>query len=198
MDPVTAALLAAAIGSKMYGIKEQKEAFGDVRRKRNAAYKRAADKKKILTDKALENAKKTRSKFAKETVDDAVEANTAELTEEFSQLPNTEFAATTPAGNDPRIITTAANAANSKALGDINRYAADSANMTALTSAFSSPEQQAAALMNRSKIMEQARQQQALAQILGLEMGELSPYSENAEIAKGLGDILLTASMGVA
>ena len=67
--------------------------------------------------------------------------------------------------------------------------------MTALNSAFRSPEQMNAAMMNRSMILEKARQQQALAQILGLQMGEFDPHSTEANLSKGIGDILLAASM---
>jgi hypothetical protein len=52
-----------------------------------------------------------------------------------------------------------------------------------------------ASMMNRSMILEKARQQQALAQILGLQMGEFDPYSKEADLSKGLGDILMMASM---
>jgi len=196
MDPATIALIIAAVGSKLYGTHKQNEKYKDVRRDRRNAFAAAEAKRKKLTDEALLKAKDTRSKYQKNNVDDAVALNTEALTEEFSHLPNTDFGGVLPASNaEPSIITNAKNTANTAALKDINRYAGDTANLSALSSAFRSPEQMNASMMNRSMILEKARQQQALAQILGLQMGEFDPYSKEADLSKGLGDILMMASM---
>jgi hypothetical protein len=197
MDPVTIALIAAAFGSKLYGTHKQNEKYKDVRRDRRNAFATAEAKRKKLTDEALLRAKETRSKYQKRNVDDAVANNTEALTKEFAQLPNADFTGGVLPGRsaEPSIITNARNTANTAALKDINRYAGDTANMAALSSAFRSPEQMNAAMMNRSMILEKARQQQALAQILGLQMGEFDPYSMEADLSKGLGDILMMASM---
>jgi hypothetical protein len=189
-------LLALAAAFKGYGTYRQNEKYKDVRRDRRNAFAAAETRRKKLTDEALLKAKETRSKYQKSNVDDAVALNTEALTEEFSHLPNTDFGGVLPASNaEPSIITNAKNTANTAALKDINRYAGDTANLSALSSAFRSPEQMNASMMNRSMILEKARQQQALAQILGLQMGEFDPHSMEADLSKGLGDILLAASV---
>jgi hypothetical protein len=191
-----AILLALAAGAKIHGTGKQQEKYADVKRGRNRVYADSVAKRKKLTDEALASAKNTRSKYAKSEVDSAVANNTEELTKNFSQLPNSEMLSPSPIShNEPSVITTASNKANSKALGDIQRYAGDTAGMTALTSAFSSPDQNSTAMMNRADIMDKARKQRELAQILGLRMDEFDTYSADAELSSGLGDILMMAGM---
>jgi hypothetical protein len=197
LDPITIAALVAAFGTKAYGVKKQTDQANDVKRGRSRSFAAAAAKRKALADEALLKAKDTRSKFAKQEVDSAVADNTAQLTADFSQLPNSELSATAPpAHNEPSIITTASNVANEGVLKDIGRYAQDSAGMSALSSAFQSPEQMGASSLNRADIMDKARQQRTISQILGMEMDEYSNYSSDAEMAKGLGDILLAYGLG--
>jgi hypothetical protein len=191
-----AIMLAIAAAAKLHATKKKKEKFADVKRGRNRAYADATEKRKRLTDEALTKARDTRSKFAKSEVDTAVANNTAQLTKDFSQLPNNEMPSPSIVShNEPSVITTASNAANAKALKDVQRYAGDSAGMAALTSAFSSPEQQNASMMNRADITEKARRQRQIAEILGLKMGEFDTYSAEAEMSSGLGDILMMAAM---
>jgi len=199
MEPITMALLAAAIGAKLYGTKKQKDRYKDIKRGRSNAYRVAQEGKDKLTKEALAKAKETRQKFTRKAVDEATGNEAAELTTAFSQMPRSEFAAQQPIRHgEPSVITTAQNTADAGALNRINRYAKDSAGLQALTGAFNSSEQQNTALMNRAAISGLSREQRELMNILGLKMGEISdPYSEPADMANKFGDVLSMVAMGV-
>jgi hypothetical protein len=193
------AWIAAAIAAKMYGTKKQTDRNKDIKRGRSNAYRAAQARKDKLTDDALAKAKDTRSKFTRKAVDEATGNEAAELTAAFSQMPRREFAAPKPIRHgEPSVITSARNTADAGALKSINRYAQDSAGLQALTGAFNSPEQQNTAMMNRFDISGLSREQRELMNILGLKMGEISdPYSQEADMANKLGDILGMVGMGV-
>ena len=198
MEPITMALLAAAIGAKLYGTKKQADRHKDIKRGRSRAFAAAQARKDELTKKALAKAKETRQKFTRKAVDEATGNEAAELTAAFSQMPRSEFAAPQPIRHgEPSVITNARNTADAGALKSINRYAQDSAGLQALTGAFNSSEQQNAALMNRAAIAGLSREQRELMERLGLKMGEISdPYSQEAHMANELGSILGMAAMG--
>jgi hypothetical protein len=191
------AWIAAAIAAKMYGTKKQTDRHKDIKRGRSNAYRAAQNRKNLLTDEALAKAKETRAKFTRKAVDEATGDEAAELTTAFSQMPRREFAAPQPIRHgEPSVITNARNTADASALKSINRYAQDSAGLQALTGAFSSPDQQNTAMMNRFDIAGLSREQRELMEILGLKMGEISdPYSQEADMANKLGDILGMAGM---
>ena len=197
MDPVTMGiLLTLAVGSKLYGTKKQQDKYADIRRSRNRYYEEAQRKKEKKTQEALAKAKETRDKFRKKEVDKETAELATSLTSDFSALPRREYSAPAPVRpGEPTIITNARTAADAKALKDINRYAQDTAGLQALTSAFTSPGQRDTALMNRAAILEKARQQRKIAEILGLQVGQLDPYSQEAEMANSFGDILMTAAL---
>jgi len=197
MTGIEIALLVAAIGSKLYGTKKQKDRYEDIKRGRSRNYAAAQERKDKLTDEALAKAKDTRSKFTRKAVDEATGKEAEELTAAFSRMPRNEFAAPkTVRQGEPSVITTAQNTADAGALNRINRYAKDSAGMQALTGAFDSSEQQNTAMMNRADIAGLSREQRALMEILGLKMNEISdPYSQEAHMANSLGDILGMAAM---
>jgi len=186
------AYIAAAIVAKLYGTKKQKDRYGDIKRGRSNAYRAAQNRKDKLTDEALAKAKETRAKFTRKAVDKATGDEATELTAAFSAMPRREFAAPKPIRHgEPSVITNARNTADAGALKSINRYAQDSAGLQALTGAFSSPDQQNTAMMNRFDIAGLSREQSELMEILGLKMGEISdPYSQEADMANKLGDIL--------
>ena len=196
--PAALPWLIAAFAAKMYGTKKQKERYDDIKRGRSRLYADAQKKKDKLTEEALTAARDTSSKFKKKEVDAATAAQEDQLALDFSQLPKNEFAVTAPIRRgEPTVITNAAKTAAANALRDINRYARDSAGITALTEAFGSPDQMNTAMMNRAGISEKARQQRALAEILGLNLNEISdPHSLPAEQANALGDILMMFGMG--
>tara|TARA_Y100001951_G_C11276251_1_gene262143 strand:+ start:539 stop:1129 length:591 start_codon:yes stop_codon:yes gene_type:complete len=191
------AWIAAAIAAKMYGTKKQADRYKEIKRDRSASYAAAQRKKDKLTEEAFAKAKETRAKFKRSAVDEATGNEAAELTEAFSQMPRREFAAPKPIRHgEPTVITNAQNTADTNALSRINRYAQDSAGLQALTGAFDSSEQQNTAMMNRAAIAEKARRQREIMNILGLRMGEISdPYSEEAQMAGGLGDVLMMGAM---
>ena len=191
------AWIAAAIAAKVYGTKKQTDRNKDIKRGRSNAYRAAQKRKNLLTDEALAKAKETRAKFTRSAVDKATGEEAAELTTAFSQMPRREFAAPQPIRHgEPSVITNARNTADASALKSINRYAQDSAGLQALTGAFSSPDQQNTAMMNRFNIAGLSSEQRELMNILGLKMGEISdPYSQEADMANKLGDILGMAGM---
>jgi hypothetical protein len=199
MEPITMALLAAAIGSKLYGTKKQTDRNKDITRDRRRAYAAAQERKNALTDEALRKARATRQKFTRKAVDESTGTEAAELTTAFSQMPSSEFAAPqTIRHGEPSVITTAQNTADAGALNRINRYAKDSAGLQALTGAFNSSEQQNAALTNRAAIAGLSREQRELMERLGLKMNEISdPYSQDADMANKFGDVLSMVAMGV-
>jgi len=196
--PAALPWILAAIAAKWYGTKKQKDRYADIRRGRSHAYNAAQRKKNKLTDEALAKAKETRAKFKRSAVDEATGDEATQLTEAFSRMPRREFAAPKPIRHgEPSIITSAAGKADANALKSINRYAQDSAGLQALTGAFNSSEQQNTAMMNRAAIAEKARQQREIMEILGLKMGEISdPYSQEAQMANNVGDILAMVGMG--
>ena len=189
--------IAAAMGAKLYGTKKQNDRNQDIKRDRSRAYAAAQDRKNKLTDEALAKAKATRSKFTRKAVDESTGDDAAELTAAFSQMPRNEFAAPQPIRHgEPSVITNARNTADAGALKSINRYAQDSAGLQALTGAFNSSDQQNTAMTNRASIAGLSREQRELMEILGLKMGEISdPYSQEADIANNLGDVLSMAAM---
>ena len=197
--PAALPWILAAIAAKWYGTKKQKDRHEDIKRGRRNAYASAQARKNLLTDEALAKAKATRQKFTRKAVDEATGNEAAELTAAFSQMPRSEFAAPQPIRHgEPSVITNARNTADAGALKSINRYAQDSAGLQALTGAFNSPEQQNTAMMNRFDISGLSREQRELMNILGLKMGEISdPYSQEADMANKLGDILGMVGMGV-
>jgi hypothetical protein len=199
MEPITMALLAAAIGAKLYGTKKQTDRNKDIERGRRRAYAAAQERKNVLTDEALAKAKATRQKFTRKAVDEATGNEAAELTAAFSKMPQREFAAPQPIRHgEPSVITNARNTADAGALKSINRYAQDSAGLQALTGAFNSSDQQNTALTNRAAIAGLSREQRELMEILGLKMNEISdPYSEPADMANKFGDVLSMVAMGV-
>ena len=197
--PAAIPWIIAAIAAKWYGTKKQKDRHEDIKRGRSNAYRAAQARKDKLTDDALAKAKDTRSKFTRKAVDKPTGDEAAELTTAFSQMPRREFAAPKPIRHaEPSVITSGRNTADAGALKSINRYAQDTAGLQALTGAFSSPEQQNTAMMNRFDISGLSREQRELMNILGLKMGEISdPYSQEADMANKLGDILGMVGMGV-
>jgi len=197
--PAALPWILAAMAAKMYGTKKQKDRHEDIKRGRRNAYKSAQDRKNLLTDEALKKAKATRQKFTRKAVDEATGNEAAELTTAFSQMPQREFAAPQPIRHgEPSVITNARNTADAGALKSINRYAQDSAGLQALTGAFNSSDQQNTAMTNRAAIAGLSREQRELMEILGLKMNEISdPYSQEADMANNLGDILGMVAMGV-
>jgi len=185
----------AAVAAKMYGTYRQTNKNKEVKRGRNRAYADAQAKKKKLTEEALAKAKDTRSRFKKREVDDATAAQAEQLELDFSAMPRREFVAAPIRHGQPKVIANAQTQADAGALSRINRYAKDSAGLTALTGAFTSPEQRDVSMMNRDSILEKARQQRQITDMLGLKLSEFDPYSQEAQMANDLGDVLLMASM---
>ena len=188
----------AAVAAKLYGTKKQSDRYSDIKRGRSQAFADAQERKDKLTTKSFADAKRISDTYKRSSVDKATGEEATELAEAFSKMPRRELTATTPVRRgEPSVITSASKAADAKTLKDIMDYARSAGGLTASSEAFSSPEQMNVATVNRNALLEKARQQRKIAEILGLTFNEISdPYSQEAQMANNLGDVLGMVGMG--
>ena len=189
--------LALAAALKLYGIKRQSQHNKDLRNRRGKAVRASREQNKALVRESLDKSAEHREQFDPTVVAKGRRTEADRLAALLSKLPMEEYSVANPTrSNQHPIIAGARNRENKKALAEIMKHSGTVANLSSLTGAFNTAKQGVSRQNLRFDIGKNAREQQALAQMLKYKLHELSdPYSEEADISGKLGDLALLSQL---
>mgnify|MGYP003151733490 FL=1 len=190
-------VLALAAALKLYGVHRQDQHNKDLRRRRGKAISASREQNKKLVKESLDKSAKHREQYDPKVVARAKMTEADRLSTMLSKLPIKEYSVADPtrSGGHP-MIAGARNRENKKALAEIVKHSGTVGDLTALTGAFNTGKQAVSRQNLGFDLGQNAREQQALAQILRYKLHGLSdPYSQEADISDKAGTLALLSQL---